>query len=194
MNNEEMTIGQRVRKARKEKGYNQTELANALGKSLRTIQKYENGEIEISISMLNELAKALDTTTTYLLGYKTETVKPQITTFADVAVMLFELEKVAGLKFDIAVKRPPRNDNWECSIKFDGKAKTDLNADMCLFLEGWADARENYSTEKYADWKDKTLAYYSRLAVDEQADEAKDNAIKRKVTPAGDLENYDYKE
>ena len=41
MNNEEMTIGQRVRKARKEKGYNQTELANALGKSLRTIQKYE---------------------------------------------------------------------------------------------------------------------------------------------------------
>ncbi len=112
MNNEEMTIGQRVRKARKEKGYNQTELANTLGKSLRTIQKYENGEIEISISMLNELAKALNTTTTYLLGYKTETVKPQITTFADVAVMLFELEKVAGLKFDINVKRPPRDDKW----------------------------------------------------------------------------------
>ena len=161
MNNEEMTIGQRVRKARKEKGYNQTELANALGKSLRTIQKYENGEIEISISMLNELARALDTTTTYLLGYKTETVKPQITTFADVAVMLFEFEKISGLKFDIDVKRPPRDDKWECSITFDGKAKTDLNADMCLFLEDWSDARENYSPEQYADWKDKTLAYYS---------------------------------
>ena len=183
MNNEEITIGQRVRKARKGKGYNQTELANVLGKSLRTIQKYENGEIEISISMLNELAKALDTTTTYLLGYKTETVKPQITTFADVAVMLFELEKVTGLKFDIDVKRPPRNDNWECSIKFDGKAKTDLNADMCLFLEDWSDARENYSKEQYADWKDKTLAYYSRLAVAEQADEVYDNAVKRKIVP-----------
>ena len=184
MNNEEMTIGQRVRKARKEKGYNQTELANALGKSLRTIQKYENGEIEISISMLNELAKVLDTTTTYLLGYKTETVKPQITTFADVAVMLFELEKVTGLKFEIDIKRPPRDDKWECSITFDGKAKADLNADMCLFLEDWAAARENYSTEQYADWKDKTLAYYSRLAVREQADEADDNAIKRKIVPA----------
>ena len=184
MNNEETTIGQRVRKARKEKGYNQTELANALGKSLRTIQKYENGEIEISISMLNELAKALDTTTTYLLGYKTETVKQQITTFADVAATLFELEKISGLKFDIDVKRPPRDDKWECSIKFDGKAKTDLNADMCLFLEDWADARENYSTEQYADWKNKTLAYYSRLVVREQADEPDDNAIKRKVTPA----------
>ncbi len=186
MNNEEMTIGQRVRKARKEKGYNQTELANALGKSLRTIQKYENGEIEISISMLNELAKALDTTTTYLLGYKTETVKPQITTFADVAVMLFELEKVTGLKFDIDVKRPPRDDKWECSITFDGKAKTELNADMCLFLEDWANARENYSTEQYADWKDKTLAYYSRLVVAEQS-QPDDNAKKRKITPAFDL-------
>ena len=187
MNNEEMTIEQRVRKARKEKGYNQTELANALGKSLRTIQKYENGEIEISISMLNELSKALDTTTTYLLGYKTETVKPQITTFADVAVMLFEFEKVAGLKFDIAVKRPPRDDNWECSITFDGKAKTDLNADMCLFLEDWAEARENCSPEQYVDWKDKTLAYYSRLAVAEQADEPDDNAIKVKVVPTREI-------
>ena len=186
MNNEETTIGQRVRKARKEKGYNQTELANALGKSLRTIQKYENGEIEISISMLNELAKALDTTTTYLLGYKTETVKPQITTFADVAATLLELEKISGLKFEIDVKRPPRDDNWGCSIKFDGKAKTDLNADMCLFLEDWADARENYSTERYADWKDKTLAYYSRLAVSDK-DEAGDNSIKVKIVPTENI-------
>ena len=189
MNNEEMTIGQRVRKARKEKGYNQTELANTLGKSLRTIQKYENGEIEISISMLNELAKALDTTTTYLLGYKTETVKPQITTFADVAATLFELEKISGLKFDIDVKRPPRNDNWECSIAFDGKAKTDLNADMCLFLEDWASAREDFEPEQYADWKDKTLAYYSRLTVEEQP-QTHDDAIKRKVMPAVNLQEF----
>ena len=187
MNNEETTIGQRVRKARKEKGYNQTELANALGKSLRTIQKYENGEIEISISMLNELARVLDTTTTHLLGYKTETVKPQITTFADVAAMLFELEKITGLKFEIDVKRPPRNDNWECSIKFDGKAKTELNADMCLFLEDWASAREDFSPERYADWKDKTLAYYSRVAVEAQP-HTDDNILKRKVTPAVDLQ------
>lgn len=68
----ELTIGQRVRQARKAKGYNQTELANVLGKSLRTIQKYESGEIEISVSMLNEIAAALDTTTAYLLGYETD--------------------------------------------------------------------------------------------------------------------------
>ena len=57
---------------------------------------------------------------------------------------------------------------------------------MCLFLEDWADARENCSPEQYADWKDKTLAYYLRLAIGEKADEAEDNAIKVKIVPAGD--------
>lgn len=58
---------------------------------------------------------------------------------------------------------------------------------MCLFLEDWADTRENYSTEQYADWKDKTLAYYSRLTVTEQSGETQDNAIKRNIVPAVDL-------
>lgn len=180
MDDSKLTIGQRVRKARKDKGYNQTELANVLGKSLRTIQKYENGEIEISVSMINELAQALDTTSTYLLGYKIETIKQEISTFADVAAMLFELEKVSGLKFDIDVKRPPRDDNWECSIKFDGKAKTDLNADMCLFLEDWNGAKER---EDYEQWKDKTLAYYSRLSVS-TTPKTEDNTITRKIIPS----------
>ena len=62
MSNEKLhnnQIGLRIRTARKEKGINQTELANLLGKSLRTIQKYESGEIEVSIAMLNEIAKVL---------------------------------------------------------------------------------------------------------------------------------------
>ncbi len=130
--------------------------------------------------MINELANSLDTTATYLLGYKIETVKPDITTFADVAAMLFELEKVTGLKFDIGVKRPPRDGNRECSLKLDRKAKTDFNADMCLFLEDWADARENYKAEKYEDCKDKTLAYYLRLPVSTKP-QAEDNSVKVKV-------------
>ena len=53
-------IGLRIRTARKNKGLNQTELAKLLGKSLRTIQKYESGEIEVSIAMINEIAKVLE--------------------------------------------------------------------------------------------------------------------------------------
>lgn len=139
--------------------------------------------------MINALEKVLDTTSTYLLGYKIETVKPQITTFADVAAILFDLEKVAGLKFDIDVKRPPRNDNWECSLKFDGKAKTDLNAYMCLFLEDWADMHGE-NPEQYEDWKDKTLAYYSILPVSAKPKmQTEDNAITKKVVPSIELQD-----
>ena len=55
-NSEENTIGKRVREMRKRKGLNQQELADILGKSLRTVQKYENGEINISVGMVNTIA------------------------------------------------------------------------------------------------------------------------------------------
>ena len=80
-------IGLRIRTARKQKGMNQTQLAAALGKSLRTIQKYESGEIEVSLAMINELAGVLDTTSTYLTGYDTQE-KP-LTNMADVMQFLF---------------------------------------------------------------------------------------------------------
>ena len=63
-------IGQRIKTLRKRKGLNQTQLANLIGKSLRTMQKYETGEIEVSIDVVNALAKHLDTTPTFILGYE----------------------------------------------------------------------------------------------------------------------------
>ena len=65
-------IGLRIRAARKEKGINQSELASLLGKSLRTIQKYESGEIEVSIAMINEISKVLGCESTFLIGYDSE--------------------------------------------------------------------------------------------------------------------------
>ena len=50
-------IGQRIKMLRKKKGLSQTELAQMLGKSLRTVQKYETGEIEVSISVINQIAE-----------------------------------------------------------------------------------------------------------------------------------------
>ena len=59
---------------------NQTELAQMLKKSLRTVQKYETGEIEVSIAVVNQIADLLDTTSTYILGYESSTT--QIRTLA----------------------------------------------------------------------------------------------------------------
>ena len=52
-------IGLNIKKYRKEKGLTQEELANEIGKSLRTVQKYESGDILPSFDNVNEIAKIL---------------------------------------------------------------------------------------------------------------------------------------
>lgn len=161
-------IGQRIKLLRKRKGLNQTELAHRLNKSLRTVQKYETGEIEVSVAVVNQIADILDTTPTYILGY--EASNAQIKTLSDIMDFLFKLETVGGVDFKIDVKKPPRSKQWECSISFDGKSMADFNADMCLFLEQWEQERGELRTyastqEAYRKWKEQTLAYYAATAV-----------------------------
>ena len=161
-------IGQRIKQLRKRKGLNQTELAQMLKKSLRTVQKYETGEIEVSIAVVNQIADLLDTTSTYILGYESSTT--QIRTLADVMDFLFKLETVEGIDFKINVQKPPRSKQWECSISLDGKSTAEFNADMCLFLEQWEDERSelrayNSTQAAYKRWKEQTLAYYAANTV-----------------------------
>lgn len=61
-------IGLNIKKCRKEKGLTQTELADKLGKTLRTVQKYENGEILPSINNVYEIAKALEVFSNDIIG------------------------------------------------------------------------------------------------------------------------------
>lgn len=163
-------IGQRIKLLRKRKGLNQQELAQILGKSLRTVQKYETGEIEVSIAIVNQLADILETTPTYILGYETDTAP--IRSLADIMGLLFKLEQVSGVKFDIDVKRPPRSGEWTCAISFNGKAAdAGFNTDLCLFLEDWESQREDIRSyqstqEAYRKWKDQTLAYYAATSVE----------------------------
>lgn len=175
-------IGQRIKVLRKQKGLSQTELANLMDKSLRTIQKYETGEIEVSISIVNQLADIFGCTPTYILGYEVKTATIQ--NLSDIMNLLFQLELVSGLSFDIDVKRPPRSDDWQCSIVFNGK-KTDAkyNADMCLFLEQWEELRDDFRTygitkDKYLAWQDRTLAYYADTSVEKVDLEELDDDIR----------------
>lgn len=187
MNSSDNTaIGLRIRTLRKRKGYNQQELADILGKSLRTVQKYESGEIEVSIAVANQLAEVLDTTPTFLYGYETE-ITP-IRSLADVLNFLFHIEQVNGLDFGIDVKRPPRSKEWQCAITFNGKADADFNTDLCLFLENWEEQRDNLRTygitqEQYREWKTKTLAYYAATAVECKEPEELDpeEQVKRRI-------------
>lgn len=192
-------IGLRIRTLRKRKGYNQQELADILGKSLRTVQKYESGEIEVSIAVANQLAEALDTTPTFLFGYETE-ITP-IRSLADVLNFLFHIEQVSGLEFGIDVKKPPRSKEWQCAITFNGKADADFNTDLCLFLENWEEQRDNLRTygitqEQYREWKNKTLAYYASTAVEIAEPEELDpeERLKRRIAYLNSLKPQDGEE
>ena len=65
-----MTIGERVKKLRKEKGMTQEELAARLGyKSKSSVTHIENGR-DIPRSVVVQLADILDTTPAYLMGWE----------------------------------------------------------------------------------------------------------------------------
>ena len=165
-------IGLRIRTARKNKGLNQTELAKLLGKSLRTIQKYESGEIEVSIAMINEIAKVLECDSTYLMGYDSQA--KSLSTFSDILNFFCMLDRIKDINFEIETKRPPHYDGWECTVKFNGKDRSaTLNQDICLFLEEFEkhrDAFRIYQTEyeTFRKWQDKTLAYHSGSKLEEK--------------------------
>lgn len=61
------SIGLRIRALRIERGLTQTDFAKSLGKALRTVQKYESGEIELTIATVNEIAHNFGVSAAYLL-------------------------------------------------------------------------------------------------------------------------------
>ena len=165
MNKNPAEIGERIKAARKAAGLSQTELANRLSKTLRTVQKYESGEIEPSIAIINAMAKELKVSPADLIGYQRPSI--ELNTISDVLTVLYQLNKKAGLRFEIDVKRPPHYDEWTCSLRFDGHNKdAEFNADLCLILEDFAHERQMVETywsdpDSFDAWLERKLAYYS---------------------------------
>lgn len=165
-------IGLRIRTARKKKGLNQTEFANLLGKSLRTVQKYENGEIDISIAMLNEIAKVLDCEISYLIGCDSQ--RKPLSNLSDVVNFFCMLDKIDNVHFGIETKRPPQHDGWECTIKFTVDDALDLlNRDICYFLEDFERLRQEVRTyqtseDDFKKWQEQSAAIYSKRKLKER--------------------------
>jgi transcriptional regulator with XRE-family HTH domain len=67
---QKMTIGDRIKRLRKELGLSADELGKIIGKDRSTIYRYERGDIEYAtVDVIPRLAKALQTTPQYLLGW-----------------------------------------------------------------------------------------------------------------------------
>lgn len=144
MDNIQVLIGERIAEQRKRSGMSQSEFAEKLNKSLRTVQKYESGEIDMPISVINQVAEILNTTLNYLVGYDSSHIK--LEGVSDVLAFLYELDKKKEIQFDIELIKTDMED-WKCKLVFDGKSKEAMhNCDICREMEDLKDNREALDT------------------------------------------------
>ena len=66
-----------LKKLRLEYNISQQKLADAIGVSQPSINKYENHDIEPDIAILKEIAAYFDTSIDYIVGYSDERIKPE---------------------------------------------------------------------------------------------------------------------
>ena len=129
-------IGARIRDARKAKGMSQTALAKRLNKTLRSVQKYETGEVEVSIAQLDIIADILEVSSKSLLGFDND--KIQVKTLEDVLYFIHDLSKKEELRFKIITKHPQWDGEWSASIYFDATDITgEHNQDICSMLNNY---------------------------------------------------------
>ena len=88
-----MNIGKRIKQRRKELGMSADKLGEILGKDRSTIFRYEKGDIEnLPLDILQPIAKALNTTPTYLMGWedkKSTPDEPKLTEGEELLLNLF---------------------------------------------------------------------------------------------------------
>ena len=111
MNELNKLVGERIAQIRKYNRINQSDLADKLGKSLRTVQKYESGEIDIPLSTLAEIAEVLNTTLNYLIGYDASHIK--VETLSDVLAFFFEMDRKNEISYNMEIKRVGKDGKWQ---------------------------------------------------------------------------------
>lgn len=92
-----MTTGERIKTLRKQMKLTQEDVGNVLGIKKAAVQKYEKGTVKnIKRENLIKLAKLLNTTPEYLLGWEEGSLPPNAIPFTDDFVTIPVLAKVSA--------------------------------------------------------------------------------------------------
>lgn len=67
-----LTLGDKIKEKRIAAGFSVDELAKRIGKNRATVYRYENGEVDIPVSVVGEIALVLDVSPAYLMGWEEE--------------------------------------------------------------------------------------------------------------------------
>lgn len=93
-----MTIGQRIKNTRIEKKLTQEDVAKRVGVAIQTIYKYENGIVtNIPSDKIENIAKALETTPAYLMGWEPDPSSEESNT-SPVSAFLAKKRVIADIK------------------------------------------------------------------------------------------------
>ena len=169
-------IGNAIKKRRRQLKITQKEFAERLGKSERTIQKYESGEITMKIDFIKLVADELEIPWQELLEAKTDEIgivssenefpACRFHTLSDVINALFTITEIKDIAFQLTCAKPPESPDWTSALMVDGKGSGIYNADFCLFMENWMNKLAalqsgSINQEQFETWKRETLEYYS---------------------------------
>ncbi|MBQ7959777.1 MAG: helix-turn-helix transcriptional regulator [Clostridia bacterium] len=131
-----MTVGERICARRKELGISVDTLAEKIGKNRATIYRYEGNEIEnMSIVILEPLAKALKTTPAYLMGWVEDKSSNIENLMAEPSILkkYNELNTIGKCKTDAYVDGLLENPNYrkdaERHNEEDGRRYTNITFD-----------------------------------------------------------------
>ena len=95
-----MTVGQRIRNLRKERGLTADRLADIIGVSRSTMFRYENGDIEkVPGDILGPISVALNTTPAHLMGWESdpqEQIDSSAPDFSDLDVLADALSRLSN--------------------------------------------------------------------------------------------------
>jgi repressor LexA len=84
-----MTIGERIKEKRKEKGWTQRELAAKMGYSHHsTLARIETGQVDVSQTRIVQFAEVLGVSIAYLMGWIEEETEKKNDTLTDIIVRL----------------------------------------------------------------------------------------------------------
>ena len=106
-----MTIGDRIKKRRKELHMSADKLADILGKDRSTIYRYEKGDIEnLPIDILKPIADALGTSPSYLMGWTDEETQKKNDNLTEIIVRLKQDEDFANATVMLGALQPDQFD------------------------------------------------------------------------------------
>lgn len=163
-----MNIGERIKTRRLELNLSVDEVAEKLGKNRATIYRYENNEIEnFPTTVLEPLAKVLNTTPAYLMGWETSFEKNKK------LIILENLLELCNYRFDEYIKC---NENPNCYLNDSQKASIDYYYDLldccseCEYQKEYIriDTGTNFYKLENIDFICNNILNYSKFLISEQ--------------------------